>query len=144
MALPVVLLPVSGSPSAVYEWVPVLKSLGTRPIAWLTALVRLAQQRPRSILTYYHLVLVSALYHCATPIACLSQWAQWDCMVKNPLSFFSRLDTIFYLITSPHPFLLFSMHAIEWNAWLLARDEVMATLDFRLSGWTTLVVLLQD
>lgn len=32
-----------------------------------------------------------------------------------PLSFLSRLAPIFYLITSPHPFLLFSMHAIEWN-----------------------------
>ncbi len=34
---------------------------------------------------------------------------------QEPLSFLSRLAPIFYFITSPHPFLLFSMHAIEWN-----------------------------
>lgn len=34
---------------------------------------------------------------------------------QEPLSFLSLLALIFYFITSPHPFLAFSMHAIEWN-----------------------------
>lgn len=89
-----------------YMSMPVLKSLGSRPVARFIALVLLAQRRPRSIWTYYHLVLVSALCHCATPTSCLSQWAQCGCMVKNPWvfsrfwprSFISLLLLILFLL----------------------------------------------
>lgn len=92
-----------------------------------------SSRRPRSISAYYHLVLVSALCHCATPIACFSQWAARS----------RRLAPVFYFITSPHPFLaFFPMHAIEWNVPLYI---VEFWPEMRLwQPWTTSVVLLQD
>lgn len=103
MALPRVLLPVSGSLSAVHECTG---SRSERPVARFTALVQVAQRRPRSIWTFYHLVLVSALCHCATPTSCLSQWVQCGWMVENPWVFsrfwpwyfISLLLLIFFLL----------------------------------------------
>lgn len=115
----------------------------TRPVAWFTAVVRLAQRRPRSIWTYYHLVLVSALCHRATPIACLSQWEQCGCMLSVAVFLPFGIDLLFNYFSSS--FLSF-FYACHWekcsfsHSWLLARGEVMATLDCWLSGWSTSAV----
>lgn len=150
MALPWVLLPVSGSLSAVYECAgtEVARNTPSRKIY--------SPCSAGSTEASLHLNLLPfgfgfrSLPLCHTYFMFESMSSVW-LHGQELLSFLSLLALIFYFITSPHPFLAFSMHAIEWNvpfyildfwpemrlcqSWTLSSVE---ELDFRaeISHWT--------